>query len=318
MAKMPTAKQVQQHIQQLVNQDKQDKKQVDNFYDQALMIIKNSLSAFFVQYAGKTGLDYNTLAQRANSWDKQQFEQAINLMMTDIQPSDDLNKRLMAARFQSQIKHRDALQAIVTATVAIATEKTQNYGNQTAVKQYKKEYAHVTKQPNVSVPKQIVKNDDFNSKVWVNNDIIVQRTNQTIDKAVHKTIDKSLLRDLVKPNHDKVLQNNIDSASQPGISFNKSAIVESSVKSTNSARDTAFSDNKSIDYVTYVTDMDDKVCDICQSYSGTTYAVDDPSKVVPVDDTHPNCRCLLVPSNEDGELLESYNEDEAETANSFI
>lgn len=306
MAKMPTVKQVQQHIQQLVNQDKQDKKQVNDFYDQALTIIKNSLSAFFVQYAGKTGLDYNTLAQQANSWDKQQFETAINIMMTGIQPTDDLNKRLMAARFQSQIKHRDALQAIVVATVAIATEKTQNYGNQTAVKQYKKEYAHVTKQPNVSVPKSITKNDDFNSKVWVNNDIIVQRTNQTIDKAVRKTVDKSLLRDLVKPNHDKVLQNNIDSSSQPGISFNKSAVVESSVNSTNSARSDAFSASKTTEYVSWQTDKDDKVCDICQSYDGAVYEVDDPNKPIPGVDSHPNCRCIYVASDSDGNLLEAY------------
>ena len=139
-----------------------------------------------------------------------------------------------------------------------------------------------------------------------------------MNRAIKKTIDSKSLSRLIKNNHDKPIANNIDSSAQTGISFNKILTVNSSIQATNSARDTAFSDNKAIDYVTYVTDMDDKVCDICQSYSGATYAVDDPNKVVPVDDTHPNCRCLLVPSTEDGELLDSYNEDEAETANSFI
>lgn len=310
--------QVQQHINQLVAQDKQDKKQVDSFYEQALTIIKDSLSAFFVRYAGETGLDYQTVSQQANSWDLNQLENAISIAMDSMQPTDDLNKRLLAARATASIDKRNTLLSIVTATTAIATAKTQKYGNDLVVNSYIDEHRRISKQPIIQVPKDIQKNSDFNNRVWVHGDTSSNAVHDTLNKAIKKTIDSKMLRSLIKDNHDKTIVNNIDSSAQTGISFNKLLTVNSSIQATNSARDTAFSDNKSIDYVTYVTDMDDKVCDICQSYSGTTYAVDDPNKVVPVDDTHPNCRCLLVPSNEDGELLESYNEDEAETANSFI
>lgn len=315
---MPTMKQVQQHINQLVAQDKKNKKQVGSFYDQALTIIKDSLSAFFVRYAGETGLDYQTVSQQANSWDLNQLENAISIAMDGMQPTDDLNKRLLAARATASIDKRNTLLSIVTATTAIATAKTQKYGNDLVVNSYVNEHRRVSDTPIRQVPKDIQKNSDFNNRVWVHGDTSANAVHDTLNKAIKKTIDNKLLSRLIKDNHDKPIVNNIDSSAQTGISFNKLLTVNSSIQATNSARDTAFSDNKMIDYVTYVTDMDDKVCDICQSYSGATYAVDDPNKVVPVDDTHPNCRCLLVPSTEDGELLDSYNEDEAETANSFI
>lgn len=45
---MTTLKQVQQRIDDLVAQDKRDEKQVNTYYQQALTVIKNSLSAFLV------------------------------------------------------------------------------------------------------------------------------------------------------------------------------------------------------------------------------------------------------------------------------
>lgn len=44
----------------------------------------------------------------------------------------------------------------------------------------------------------------------------------------------------------------------------------------------------------FATENDAKVCDICASLEGMEWDVDDPSIVIPRDDTHPNCRCRLL------------------------
>lgn len=298
--------QVQQHISELVAQDKRDKKQVGSFYNQALTIIKDSLSAFFVRYAGETGLDYQTVSEEANSWDLNQLENAITIAMQGMEPTDDLNKRLLAARATASIDKRNTLLSIVTASIAIATAKTQAYGNDLVVSTYASEHRRVTKKPIKQIPKDIQKNDDFNSRVWVHGDTSTNAVHDTLNKAVKKTIDNKSLRRLVKNNKDKVLVNNIDSSAQPGISFNKLLTVNSSINATNRARSDAFSESKATNYVSWQTDKDDLVCDICQSYDGTVYELDDANKPIPGVDTHPNCRCIYVASDEDGNLLEPY------------
>lgn len=48
--------------------------------------------------------------------------------------------------------------------------------------------------------------------------------------------------------------------------------------------------------VMFVTKRDGKVDkDICLPLDGTTWFVDDPSIITPIDDTHPHCRCILEP-----------------------
>lgn len=304
MVTMTTNRQVQKHIQDLINQDKDDKKQVNGFYDQALQAIKGAINAFFIRYAGDTGLDVNTLNQDASTWDKQQFEDAINLVMTGITPDDDLSKRLISLQYQAGLKRRDTLMSIIGATTAVATAKTQDYGNKVATRQYVKEYQHVSKRSAVKIPKKVQDNPDFNNQVWINNDLIVHRTQQALDDAIHTGIDKAGLNQLLKDNQDSTLVRNLDSASQAGVSFNKSATVDSSIKSTNTARDDAFSNSDVTHYVSWQTDHDDLVCDECAPLDDSVYEEDDPSKPIPEVDTHPNCRCIYVACDADGMLLD--------------
>lgn len=48
------------------------------------------------------------------------------------------------------------------------------------------------------------------------------------------------------------------------------------------------------DRVIWATEKDDKVCDICSSLEGTEWDIDDPSIVIPRQDSHPHCRCRLL------------------------
>lgn len=40
---------------------------------------------------------------------------------------------------------------------------------------------------------------------------------------------------------------------------------------------------------------DGRTCPKCMGYNGQKWALDDPSRIVPPYDTHPNCRCTLIP-----------------------
>lgn len=48
------------------------------------------------------------------------------------------------------------------------------------------------------------------------------------------------------------------------------------------------------DKYVWATEMDDRVCDICSDLEGEEWDIDDPSIVIPRQDTHPHCRCRLL------------------------
>lgn len=298
---MTTLKQVQQHIDDLVAQDKRDEKQVNTYYQQALTVIKNSLSAFFSKYADETGLSITDVTNEANAWDLQQFENVITSLMNNLPMNDDLNKRLIAAKATAQIDKQHTLSSIVTAGLAIATAKSQQYGNKALKQAFSDEYTYRTGRralPNM-YPKENV--EDFNTRVWANNDISTINANHTLNKVIRKGLDKQALRTLLADNQMKPKANNLDSATQTGISFVKRNLKINSIYSTNSATHTAFSESQSIDYVKWTTEDDDRVCDICEPMDGNVYELSDAP--VPQDDTHFGCRCSINPCDKDGNLI---------------
>lgn len=297
---MTTLKQVQKHIDDLVAQDKRDEKQLNIYYQQALTVIKNSLSAFFSKYADETGLSTTVVAQQASEWDLQQFESVINMLISNLSANDDLNKRLIAARATAQIDKAHVLSSIVTAGLAIATAKSQQYGNKALKQAFSDEYKYRTglyPQSN-QFPKENV--EDFNTRVWVHNDISVINANHTLNKVIRKGLDQQALNTLLADNHMKPKTNNLDSATQTGISFNKRNLKINSIYSTNKATHDALQDS-SIDYVKWTTEEDDRVCDICEPMDGNVYELSDAP--VPQDDTHFGCRCAINPCDKDGNLI---------------
>jgi hypothetical protein len=50
----------------------------------------------------------------------------------------------------------------------------------------------------------------------------------------------------------------------------------------------------SIEWVLFVTAEDDRVCPICNSLANEAFLLSDPTIIIPVRDTHDNCRCRLL------------------------
>jgi SPP1 gp7 family putative phage head morphogenesis protein len=55
--------------------------------------------------------------------------------------------------------------------------------------------------------------------------------------------------------------------------------------------------------VEWLTARDERVCRICQALDGQTWPLDDPERLHPPGDSHPNCRCTIIPVVVDLESL---------------
>lgn len=71
-----------------------------------------------------------------------------------------------------------------------------------------------------------------------------------------------------------------------------SAITDATATATVSKLDQMGEPNEK---VKWVTQMDEKVCPICNALDGMEWDINDPSMKMPSDDTHDNCRCELQP-----------------------
>ena len=76
------------------------------------------------------------MSQQVSSWDIQSFYQAINEMLADASPDDELSKRLQAIFAQASISRRDMLGAMIGAGMSIATAKSESF----AVNELKQQY----------------------------------------------------------------------------------------------------------------------------------------------------------------------------------
>ncbi|MCO7166445.1 minor capsid protein [Lacticaseibacillus paracasei] len=72
------------------------------------------------------------------------------------------------------------------------------------------------------------------------------------------------------------------------------------IRNSNSGKNRAY-DEQNVQYVMWLTEEDDRVCDICEPLDRQTFAYG--QAPIPVTDTHPRCRCQLVACDEDGNLL---------------
>lgn len=298
-------KQAQKHISDLVKQDNADSDKLDAFYQQALLIIKSNIQAFYQQYAVENRLSLNQVSSSINSWDMNQFKRAINQFMLDTPDNDDLKQRIFAAKALAGTNKSNLIGAIISVGIATASAKAQQYGQKQLINQYVDEYNY--RNPNskissVDVPSSITKAKDFISKIWANNDVSTIRAKQQVHKSITKGLDDKSLQQLLKNSNDTNTSSNLDSSANAGISFNKQLLRSSNIDANNQASSAAFSDNNQVVYLKWVTQNDDKVCDICEPMDGNVYKVEDAP--TPQVDSHYNCRCGLEPCDEDGNILD--------------
>lgn len=124
---------IQNHIQQLIDEDEKSQNLIDGYYQQALDEIRNHLNAFFVRYARESHLTIAEVEARVQLWDIQQLKNAIDLV-DDTNKSDidkeviiEANKRVEKAKATSMISKKELLLSLSALAVIKATVKTNDY-----------------------------------------------------------------------------------------------------------------------------------------------------------------------------------------------
>ncbi|WP_285213978.1 phage minor head protein [Lactiplantibacillus plantarum] len=84
------------------------------------------------------------------------------------------------------------------------------------------------------------------------------------------------------------------------INFTIYLTTNEAIRNSNGGKNRAY-DEQNVQYVMWLTEEDDRVCDICEPLDRQTFAYG--QAPIPVTDTHPRCRCQLVACDEDGNLL---------------
>lgn len=101
-------------------------------------------------------------------------------------------------------------------------------------------------------------------------------------QAFFRAIDRQLNRQIREPEKPKF---NVPAAAQ---------VIASSAATL--ALNTAIVNRAEGDqWLEWKTAEDDRVCPICRPLDGRRWQSNDPQMPIPPDDTHPNCRCELVP-----------------------
>lgn len=308
-----------------------------------MKIISNHLNEFYLEYADDTGLSLSQTSRAVNTWDTQQFQDAINELLGNMQPDDTLTNRLQILALQANQTKRSLMGAMIGAGMAVATAKTLDHGTTKMTHEYvegrtvrgkplaPQQPAEPIREPTVRVsntpypqishapavqsnrlpavqPNTLpaIQDDmqDFNDRMWAHNDVATSRMQQVLDTSLRQGVDGKQMHKLTKviPHDGARPTPNLSTEMNKVVSSIQGLVVDKATRSNSQGQREAYED-QDVEYVYFMTQNDDRVCDLCDSLVGM-YPVDE-APAIP-DETHPGCRCQEVPCDADGNILPGF------------
>ncbi|MDS1015274.1 phage minor head protein [Lentilactobacillus buchneri] len=299
---MTTINQERKKISKMIQRDNRNNQTIDGFYQQALSIIGNHLQEFYNEYADDNGLTLNQVSQQVNSWDIQSFYQAINEMLADASPDDELSKRLQAIFAQASISRRDMLGAMIGAGMSIATAKSESFAVNELKQQYIDGYNNSSPNKISTVPAKVANQAEYSQRIWVHGDVMTTRMKETLNKGLSRGMQKSDINKMTRsiPQSGDRIDDNLATPMNQMLSRIHTLTTSQGIENTNSGKNKAY-DEQNVKYVIWLTKEDYKVCDQCKDLDKQIFIRG--QAPIPQDDTHLNCRCQLVKCDEDGNVL---------------
>lgn len=278
-----------------------------------MKIISNHLNEFYLEYADDTGLSLSQTSRAVNSWDMQQFQDAINELLDNAQPDDTLTKRLQVLALQASQTKRSLMGAMIGAGVAVATAKVLSHGTTKIQNEYQEGRKVRTKPTNTQIqtrtvvkvaPTKYPGTQDFHDRMWAHNDVATARMQQVLDTSLRQGVDGKQMRQLTKviPHDGGRPTPNLSTEMNKVVSSVQGLVVDKATRANAQAQREAY-EEQDVEYVYFMTQNDDHVCDLCDSLVGF-YPIDEAPNIP--DDTHPGCRCQLVPCDKDGNILPGF------------
>lgn len=248
----------------MIQRDNRNNQTIDGFYQQALSIIGNHLQEFYNEYADDNGLTLNQVSQQVNSWDIQSFYQAIDEMLADASPDDELSKRLQAIFAQASISRHDMLGAMIGAGMNIATAKSESFAVNELKQQYIDGYNNSSPNKLSTVPDKVANQAEYSQRIWVHGDVMTTRMKETLNKGLSRRMKKSDINKMTRsiPQSGDRIDDNLATPMNQMLSRIHTLTTNEAIRNSNGGKNRAY-DEQNVQYVMWLTEEDDRVCDIC-------------------------------------------------------
>lgn len=241
-----------------------------------------------------------------SGWDRQQFDDAVQLLMKGVPMDSTLDKRIAAAYAQAMGTKRDMLNSYITIGIGAATAKAQHFGQDELNRQYAEGY-NIKRDNNIhryDVPQSVSKQSEFGDRLWVHSDVMSSRMKNVLNRALASGLDKAKLALLTKyvAQGGTRMNNNLATQANQMLSRIHTLMRDSGIINTNSGYKQANAEHPSDVYIyaQWHTQEDDAVCDVCAPLDGRIWLWDEAPE--PILDTHDGCRCWRARVDKDGNV----------------
>lgn len=306
----------QQRIQQLIKQDSNDSDQIEAYYDNAMSFISRHLELFYAHYSNETGITVSEAMQSVNSWDLKEWQAAIDEL--------DVSHWLPEAQRRAQVLADNAglnLGSMITSIASLGIlwminkqlrftdQKMDDFSQDEQLFLRQQKHEHVKISQTVAKPKKIGKKPKrtnpkvkygkpmISDRLWVQSDKLIDDVRSKLfNHFIHGDSIDDLRPMLIKHINPKLIDPNKSLADRIRQMNN---IVETLLRSESQMMmadlDKASYKKNRIKYVNWATEPG--VCGICAAIADDgPYLLEDAP--MPVMDSHPRCRCRLVPYKE--------------------
>lgn len=293
--------QAKNRINQLIRKDNATDNQSNRYYAECMAFIASHLVAFYKQYANANGLSLNQTATLVNSWDMNQWKQAINSLDIDNFP-DEAKMRIAAYGKAAGINRTHMMSNIAkVGLVAFAVKELRMA--QKRIKQDGIDQVHFLKRPMKLNEKQVQKAYSFvtdpkrqaiwSRNLWSDTDQLADEVEQLVNHHLKHGMRLDKLESILEA-HANPDQFKSDSIAYKvhKMEFNARRIVRTESANLVNHVNRATYRQVGVTLVAWVNESG--ACDKCVAIAeGGPYQLDD--SPIPPDSSHPNCRCTLIP-----------------------
>lgn len=291
-------------MNQLIQLDNQTDKQSDQYYSELLSYVRDHLLAFYQKYAGENGLTLSQTMIRVSKWDLEQWEQALDSLGDTSDWPEEAQDRLKIQTYVASINRQQLIGSILTLGVIGLTVKNQRAIEKRVKSDGVDEVVHLKKtlklppkqaKKATSVITQVSTRNRWSESLWVDSDKLAgdvqYLVNQNLKHGLSLDDLPNLLEKHANPSQFKPGQSIADRAEQ--MSYETKRLIRSESARMKQQVDLATYRMKGVKWVKWLTEPG--ACSKCQGIAaGGPYAIDDVPDIP--DDSHPNCRCSIVPA----------------------
>lgn len=290
-------------MNQLIQLDNQADKQSDQYYSELLSYIRDHLLAFYQKYAGENGLTLSQTMTRVSKWDLEQWKQALDSLGDTSDWPEEVQDRLKIQTYVASVNRQQLIGSILTLGVIGLTVKNQRTIEKRIKSDGIDEVTHLKKtlklppkqvKKAMSVITQVSTRNQWSENLWMDSDKLAgdvqYLVNQNLKHGLSLDSLPNLLEKHTNPNQFKPGQSIADRAEQ--MSYETKRLVRTESARMKQQVDLATYRMKGVKWVKWLTEPG--ACSKCQGIAaGGPYAINDVPDIP--GDSHPNCRCSIVP-----------------------